>query len=117
MAYAAAFSAGYRNAATSVGKIPKGARPADLPVEQPNQFEFVVNLKTAGRSGSPSHSPPWSRRRRSCTGRPGDGALERALDEMGLAGAGGVVGTDADFEDVAGVLGRDSRAAALGDRR
>ena len=51
IAYGVDNAAMYRRAGDFVAKIPKGAKPADLPIEQATKFELIVNLKTAKALG------------------------------------------------------------------
>ena len=64
MSYGPSLPAMYEQAASHRGQGSQGAKPADLPVEQPTKFELVVNLKTAKHSASPCRrtcSPPPTR--------------------------------------------------------
>ena len=51
MSYSGAQNDTYRRAAFYVDRILKGAKPADLPVEQPTRYELIINLKTAKTLG------------------------------------------------------------------
>ena len=51
MSYSANDADSYKRAAVYVDKILKGTKPADLAVEQPTKFEFIINLKTAKQIG------------------------------------------------------------------
>ena len=51
MVYGVSYTELSRRAATYVDKILKGVKPADLPVEQPKKFDFIINLKAAKQIG------------------------------------------------------------------
>ena len=51
MSYGANFPDLYRRSASLVDKVLRGAKPTDIPVEQPTKFDFVINLKTAKALG------------------------------------------------------------------
>jgi putative ABC transport system substrate-binding protein len=51
ISYGPSYTNLFRRAATYIDKILKGAKPVDLPVEQPTKFEFIINLKAAKQIG------------------------------------------------------------------
>ena len=64
MSYGPNYQAMFRRAASHVDRILKGTKPADLPVEEPTQYELVINLKTAEALGLTIPPSSFSRQMR-----------------------------------------------------
>jgi putative tryptophan/tyrosine transport system substrate-binding protein len=85
ISYGAEYTEMFRQSADLIDKILKGAKPADLPVEQPWRYVLAINLKTAKALGLTIHRPCWRGRTRSSSRRarptrPAPASSRRLLD-------------------------------------